>query len=95
MSTPPAPTNPRRVEPRRYEIVVAGHLSDRWSAWLGMTMTHREDGTTSIAGTVADQAQLHGVLNVIRDIGAALLEVRAVGPAPDVSDDGAPAKLGP
>jgi hypothetical protein len=67
-----------------YAIRVDGHLDDHWSAWLGeLDLTRDEDGTTTVTVSVADQAQLHGVLAGLRDIGAVLLEVRTTGaPAP-------------
>ena len=66
-----------------YAIRVDGHLDDHWSAWLGaLDMTRDDDGTTSVTVSVADQAQLHGVLAGLRDIGAVLTELRITG-APD------------
>ncbi len=63
-----------------YEITVAGHLDDHWSERLaGLRVARGDDGTTTLAGPLADQAQLHGVLSGLRDIGAVLLSVRAVG----------------
>ena len=60
-----------------YLIRVEGHLDDHWCAWLGeLDMTLDDDGTTTVIVSVADQAQLHGVLAGIRDIGAVLIEVR-------------------
>lgn len=60
----------------RYEFHVAGHLDDHWAEWLGdLTLTHDDDGTSTFAGTVTDQAQLYGVLGRLRDIGAELLAV--------------------
>jgi RimJ/RimL family protein N-acetyltransferase len=60
---------------------VDGHLDDHWSAWLGeIDLGHDSDGTTTANVTVADQAQLHGILAGLRDIGAVLLELRATGP---------------
>jgi hypothetical protein len=62
-----------------YDIRVDGHLDDHWSERLGhLTLTRHEDGTTSFTGPVADQTQLHGLLAALRDIGATLLEVRAI-----------------
>ena len=61
-----------------YEIRVGGHLSDAWASWFeGLTLTRDDDGTTTLAGEVADQAQLHGVLSKIRDLGATLLSVES------------------
>jgi hypothetical protein len=67
-----------------YEFRVAGHLDDHWSAWLGeLSITRHHDGTSTLAGPVADQARLHGVLARLRDIGATLLSLNALeGPAP-------------
>lgn len=76
-------TETRRT-PAGYEITVDGHLDAHWSEWLGgLTISRNDDGTSTLAGPVADQAQLHGVLAVLRDIGATLLEIRpgqAAGP---------------
>ena len=66
--------------PTTYVIRVDGHLDDHWSAWLGeLEMTRDDDGTTTMTITVADQAQLHGVLARLRDIGAVLTELRTIG----------------
>ncbi len=56
-----------------YAIRVQGHLDDHWSARLGgAALTREDDGTTTITVTAADQAQLHGVLAGLRDIGAVI-----------------------
>ena len=62
-----------------YEVRVEGHLDDHWSGWLGeLTITRHHDGTSTLAGPVADQAQLHGVLARLRDIGVTLLSLKAI-----------------
>jgi hypothetical protein len=62
-----------------YAIRVRGRLEPRWAAWFdGCTLTPHDDGTTVIAGTVADQAALHGLLQVLRDLGLPLLSVTPV-----------------
>jgi hypothetical protein len=64
-----------------YEIRVAGHLDDHWSAWFGdLTIVRHEDGTCTLTGVVTDQAHLHGILARIRDVGATLISVRPVQP---------------
>ncbi|HKI42818.1 MAG TPA: GNAT family protein [Mycobacterium sp.] len=69
--------------PTTYTIRVNGHLDDHWSAWLGeLAMTRVDDGTTTVTVSIADQAQLHGVLARLRDIGAVITELRTTG-APD------------
>lgn len=60
-----------------YEVRVAGHLDDHWSSWLDdLAISRRADGTTALTGEMADQAQLHGLLARLRDIGAPLLSLR-------------------
>jgi hypothetical protein len=67
--------------PTIYEIRVAGHLSPQWADWFeGLTITLEEDGNTLLAGPVADQAALHGLLKKVRDLGLSLLSVNRVPP---------------
>jgi len=70
--------------PTTYVIRVHGHLDDHWSAWLGEPdMTRDDDGSTTITASIADQAQLHGVLAALRDIGAIITELHiTAAPAP-------------
>ncbi len=72
--------------PTTYAIRVAGHFDDHWSAWLGpLDLTRNDDRTTTVTVAVADQAQLHGVLARLRDIGAVLTDLRTAGvPVPTV-----------
>jgi hypothetical protein len=75
-------TSPRRQLPVGYRLRVDGHLDDHWSASFGdLTLTQEDDGTTSLSGAVADQAQLHGLLTKIRDLGVTLISVEAIDPA--------------
>ncbi|MEO0560624.1 MAG: hypothetical protein AAF125_00820 [Chloroflexota bacterium] len=63
----------------RYQIHVKGHLSQHRAArFSGMAVTHTEDGTTLIVGTIPDQAALHGLLRTIRDSGIELLAVNRI-----------------
>jgi RimJ/RimL family protein N-acetyltransferase len=65
--------------PTTYAIRVDGHLDDHWSGWLGgLDMTRDHDGATTVTVQAADQAQLHGVLAGLRDIGAVISELRPV-----------------
>ena len=68
--------------PARYEIRVAGVLDAGWSAWFDELEVTSDDqlGQTVIAGPVADQAALHGVLARIRDLGLTLIAVRRIEP---------------
>ena len=61
-----------------YTIAVQGHLDEHWASWLGdLSVTHHDDGTTTLTGPIPDQAALHGVLTKLRDLGIPLI---AVGP---------------
>jgi exonuclease III len=62
-----------------YDITLAGHLDDHWSTWFGdVTIIHGGDDTTTLRGTVADQAELHGLLAKVRDLGATLISLGPV-----------------
>jgi hypothetical protein len=65
----------------RYEILVEGVLDDIWSAWFdGLDVSgDSETGITTIAGSLPDQAALHGLLAKIRDLGIPLRGVRRIG----------------
>ncbi len=68
-----------RPAARRYEIRLTGHLDPRRSSWFdGLTVRRESDGTTVIAGPVADQAALHGLLQRVRDLGLPLISVTQV-----------------
>jgi hypothetical protein len=68
------------VEPTIYRIVVRGELSRRYlTAFEGMMLT-AGGGETAITGPVVDQAQLHGLLDRIGDLG---LELISVNPTPE------------
>lgn len=58
---------------REYRLTVEGELSDRMRpAFEGMTLAH-EHGNTVLAGVVRDQAELHGLLQRVSDLGLTLL----------------------
>jgi hypothetical protein len=65
-----------------YELRIGGHLDQRWSAWFdGLTVTHEDDGTTTLRGAVRDQSELHGLLAKIRNLGTTLISVTPLGTA--------------
>ena len=67
--------------PAVYELRVAGRLDQHWSAWFGgLTLRPEDDGSTSLIGPVTDQAELHGLLAKIRDLGVTLISVTVVDP---------------
>ena len=62
---------------RIYEIRIEGHLSDRWSDWFeGLAIHNDPNGETSLTGSVADQAELFGVLNKIQSLNLTLISVK-------------------
>jgi hypothetical protein len=74
--------------PARYEIRIEGHLGEHWSTWFdGLALVSENDGTTTLHGVVADQAELHGLLAKVRNIGASLVSVTSV-EAPEQVGDG-------
>jgi hypothetical protein len=66
--------------PARYEFRVHGILDGRWADWFGGLQACSEGAQTVIAGLVADQPALHGVLAKIRDLGLCLISVRRIDP---------------
>jgi hypothetical protein len=62
-----------------YELRVDGHLDQHWSSWFGdFSITHNEDGTSTLRGTVTDQSHLHGLLAKVRDLAVGLISVTPV-----------------
>ena len=78
MAGHPRPALP--IEPPAcYEIRVDGVLDSRWSIWFeDLQVTSDAGGQTVIAGPVADQAALHGLLAKIRDLNLPLISVRRI-----------------
>ena len=67
--------------PAGYVLRVSGHLDPHWSAsFAGLALAHDADGTTTLTGAVADQAELHGILTRIRDLGVTLISVMPTEP---------------
>lgn len=59
-----------------YEIIIKGHLDPhRLEQFEGMTGVLLPSGETLLSGPVVDQAALHGLLTLIRDLGLSLLRV--------------------
>jgi hypothetical protein len=83
MSSPPPDV------PASYELRINGHLDQHWSTWFdGFTITHQDDGTSTLRGVVRDQSELHGLLAKVRDLGTPLISVTPRGPTtPDTDAD--------
>lgn len=61
---------------RRYELRLEGHLDPRWAGWFGdLDLLREVEGTTILRCVVQDQAELHGLLAKVRDLGVVLVSV--------------------
>lgn len=70
-----APCHRDTVDMVRYRLVVEGEVGPRYSeAFDGMSIECVQ-GNTVIVGPVADQAQLHGLLDRIASLGLKLVSV--------------------
>lgn len=60
------------------QITIQGHLDKKWmNCFDGMELNYDGDNTT-ITGNIKDEAHLHGVLNIIRDLNIKLISVNPV-----------------
>jgi hypothetical protein len=71
------------TRPESYEIRVEGVLGEGWSTWFEGLRVSADGTQTVIAGQLADQSALHGVLAKVRDLGMRLVSVRRM----DADDD--------
>ena len=68
--------------PEYYEIKIEGHLDQRWSErFAGLKLTHLEGDGTLLSGLLPDQAALHGLLELVRDLNLTLISVTHGGPS--------------
>ena len=73
--------------PEYYEIRIRGLLDPGWSDWFaGLQVTYLEGNETLLAGSLPDQAALHGLLERIRDLNMTLISVTRGGPSTQGSD---------
>ena len=71
-----------------YEIKLHGHLDTKWSEWFyEMAITHDKDGTTTLCGSLPDQAVLHSILDRIRDMNLDLISVNKIVSDGQIMDD--------
>ena len=57
------------------KIEVEGHLDKKWKDWFdGMEITYEGDNTI-LSGSIKDEASIHGILNLIRDLYLKLISV--------------------
>ena len=58
-----------------YRIVVRGELDRRFAYLFNGMRMERVEGTTVLTGNVLDQAQLHGYIERLEELGLELLNV--------------------
>jgi hypothetical protein len=63
-----------------YRIVVRGRLGEHLADAFGPLEIDSGSGQTALTGTFADQAQLHGLLDRLRDLGIYLISLNLVDP---------------
>ena len=70
-------------QPGFYEIQIQGRLSEALANWfeeVGFCVScgEEEPATTTLTGTLTDQAALHGLLNRISNLGLPILMVKRI-----------------
>jgi hypothetical protein len=70
--------NEQTTEPTRYRVVVRGRLGEHLRTAFPQLELESRAGETSLSGSFADQAQLHGLLDRLRDLGIQLVSVNPV-----------------
>ena len=65
----------RSVKGATYKLVVRGELDDRFAYLFNGMQMKRVEGTTVLSGEIIDQAQLHGFIERIEELGLELLTV--------------------
>jgi hypothetical protein len=70
----------RGPQPQRYEICIRGRLGRTLRGAFPALQARTRSGDTILAGVLADQAALYGVLAEIEALGLELIEVRRLPP---------------
>jgi hypothetical protein len=60
------------------KIIIQGHLDKKWkNRFEGMKISY-EAGNSILSGNLKDEAHLHGILNIIRDLNIKLISINQV-----------------
>ena len=71
----------------QYQLVIRGELGERFSVLFEGMRLERDRGTTVITGAVRDQAQLHGLIGRVQELGLELVSVNPLSdPCPEHHD---------
>ena len=57
------------------KIKVEGHLDKKWKDWFDGLEIKYEGENTTLSGNIKDDASIHGILNLIRDLNLKLISV--------------------
>ena len=66
----------------RYRVVVRGRVGEHLAGVFDHLEVDPRPGQTTLTGNFTDQAQLHGLLDQLRDLGIHLISVNPVDQAP-------------
>jgi hypothetical protein len=66
------------TQPSRYRVVVRGRLGQSLASAFDQLELASQAGETSLTGTFADQAQLHGLLDRLRELAIHIVSVNPV-----------------
>jgi hypothetical protein len=67
------------IDQVRYQVVIRGRLGEYLASAFDQLEVDSRPGQTMLTGNFADQAQLHGLLSQLRDLGMHLISVNPVG----------------
>ena len=60
------------------KITIQSHLDKKWkNSFEGMNISYEGDNTI-LTGNIKDEAHLHGILNIIRDLNIKLISINPV-----------------
>ena len=65
--------------PVRYQVVIRGRLGEHFAGVFEQLDVDSRPGQTALTGNFVDQAQLHGLLGQLRDLGIHLISVNPAG----------------
>lgn len=69
------PNHHKYHDPKFFRIKLEGRLEDNWSDWFEKMVVSINGSETVLTGPIVDQAALHGLLNLIRDLNLKLLSL--------------------
>jgi hypothetical protein len=73
----------RALKGGSYKLVVRGELDDRFAYLFNGLELERVSGTTVLSGSVLDQAQLHGYIARVEELGLEIVSIKQTAEAAD------------